>query len=74
MLFAKRVRRVYQFQLRGALGLAFFGLFGLLFGVLCIWRVLLLLASLSCTKLGFLWCASHWTTPLGLRLVGRLPF
>ena len=61
----QRVRRVHPFQLRGTLGLAFFVCFWLLFGVLCIWRVLVLLASRSCTKLGLLWCASHWTRPLG---------
>ena len=39
--------------------------FLLLFCVLCIWRVLVLLVSLLCTRLGLLWCASCWTRPLG---------
>ena len=41
---------------------AFFWFF---LGVLCIWGVLVLLASLLCTRLGLLWCASCWTRPLG---------
>ena len=43
----------------------FFFAFWLLFCVLCIWRVLVLLVSLLCTRLGLLWCASCWARPLG---------
>ena len=39
--------------------------FVVLLGVLCIWGVLAWLASLLCTRLGLLWCASCWTRPLG---------
>ena len=35
------------------------------FGFLCIWRVLALLVSLLCTRLGLLRCASCWTCPFG---------
>ena len=41
------------------------GAFWFLLGVLCIWRVLVLLVSLLCTRLGLLRCASCWTRPLG---------
>ena len=61
----QRVRRVYQFLMRGMLLLAFFGFFWFLLGVLCIWGVLALLVSLLCTRLGLLRCASCWTRPLG---------
>ena len=43
----------------------FFLCFWFLLGVLCIWRVLVLLVSLLCTRLGFLGCASCWTLPSG---------
>ena len=36
-----------------------------LLGVLCTWRVLALLVSLLCTRLGLLRCASYWTCPPG---------
>ena len=39
--------------------------FWFLLGALCIWRVLALLGSLLCTRLGLLRCASCWTRPLG---------
>ena len=61
----QRVRRVHQFLLWGMLLLAFFGFCGFSFGVLCAWRVLALLVSLLCTRLGLLRCASCWTRPSG---------
>ena len=42
---------------------------GLLFGALCIWRVLVLLVSLLCTRLGCLLL----DTPFGRRSVEALP-
>ena len=42
-----------------------FGVFWLLFGVLCVWGVLASLVSLLCTRLGLLRCASCWTRPVG---------
>ena len=42
-----------------------FWAFLFLLGILCIWGVLVLLASLLCTRLGLLRCASCWTRPLG---------
>ena len=36
-----------------------------LLGALCIWRVLVFLVSLLCTRLGSHRCASCWTRPLG---------
>ena len=39
---------------------------GLLLGVLYIWGLLVLLASLLCSKLGLFWCASNWARPLGV--------
>ena len=67
----QRLRKVYLFQLRGTLvlGLAFF--FLLLLGVLCIWRLLVLLASLLCTKLGLFWCASYWARSLSVGWLGH---
>ena len=51
------------------MGNAVFGIFCFFFGfllcVLCIWRVLVLLVSLLCTRLGLLRCASCWTRPEG---------
>ena len=35
-----------------------------LLGALYIWKVLVLLVSLFCTRLGFHWCAYCWTRPL----------
>ena len=61
MLFAKRVRKVHQFPVNGV----FFCAFWFLLDILCIWRILALLGSLSCTRLGLLWCSSSWTRPLG---------
>ena len=48
----------------GNLGRLFWAL-GFLLCVLCTWGVLVLLASLLCTTLGLLRCASYWTRPLG---------
>ena len=45
--------------------LGVFWAFGLLFGVLCIWGILVFLGSLLCTRLGLHRCASCWTRPLG---------
>ena len=45
--------------------MVFFGAFLFLLGVLCIWRGLVFLGSLLCTRLGLLRCASCWTRPLG---------
>ena len=45
--------------------LAFFGIVGFFLVPLCIWRVLVLLVSLLCTRLGLHRCASCWTRPLG---------
>ena len=42
-----------------------FWVFWFLLGVLCIWRVFVLLVSLLCTRLGLLRCASCRTCPLG---------
>ena len=57
----QRVRKVHQFPVNGV----FFCAFWCLLDVLCTWGVLALLSSLSCTRLGLLWCASSWTRPLG---------
>ena len=40
--------------------MAFFGLSGFFLGVLCVWRLLVFLGSLSRTRLGLHWCASWW--------------
>ena len=57
----------------GNIGFGFFLVvaFWPLFGVLCMWRVPVWLVSLLCTRLGFLWCASFWTRPLGGGRWGR---
>ena len=60
----QRVPRVHHFLLWRMLSLAFSGFFWFLLGVLCIWRVLVLLVSLLCTRLGLLRCAC-WTRFLG---------
>ena len=49
----------------GNLGIGLFWALGFLVCVLCTWRVLVLLASLLCTRLGLLRCASCWTRPWG---------
>ena len=49
----------------GNLGFGLFGAFGFILRVLCTWGVLVLLASLLCTRLGLLGCAPCWTRPLG---------
>ena len=56
-----------SFPVTGDFGFGFgvFWAFWFLLGVLCIWRVLALLVSLLCTRLGLLRCASCWTRPLG---------
>ena len=46
-------------------GIRFFRAFWFLLGVLCIWRVLVFLASLLRARFGLLRCASCWTRPLG---------
>ena len=51
------------------MGTAVFGVFWafwFLLGVLCIWRVLVLLVSLLCTRLGLLRCGSCWTRLSGV--------
>ena len=50
---------------KGNLGFGLFLAFGFLLCVLCIWGVPVFLASLLCTRLGLLRCASCWTRPLG---------
>ena len=60
----QRVRRVHQFLIRGIWVLDFWA-FGFLLCVMCTCGVLVLLASLLCTRLGLLRCASCWTRPLG---------
>ena len=52
----------------------FFRAFGVLFGALCIWGVLVLLVSLLCTRLGLHRCASCWTRPFGRWSVGGITF
>ena len=49
----------------------FWGVLWFLLGVLRIWRVLVLLVSLLCTRLGLLRCGLLLDTPFGRRLVGH---
>ena len=55
----------------GNFGFGFGVFFLLLLGVLCIWRLLVLLASLLCTKLGLFWCASYWARSLSVGWLGH---
>ena len=49
----------------GNFGFGVFLAFWLLFGVLCIWRVLVCLFPCCVQGFGLHWCASCWTRPLG---------
>ena len=65
MLFANVCAGFISSYYGECFGFGVFWAFCFFLGALCVWRVLVLLVSLLCTRLGLHRCAFSWTRPLG---------